>query len=714
MQIFPTISDLADDIFGTSVKAAQPAKTGDGRFSRYFETQMSQYGLHARKLEQDDLERVVDDHVQGEQERVSSLSGFAGTAAASVVGVAASGPGKAARGALAASAGQGGNAIAVLQALAGVRNAGDAQAAPDAGSALGKLSGKLSGKTGAKGVAGLKNLKLTREDFADLREDLKAFGLTRREIDALGEKITSESGVTWGQLVSALASRMGALDKAVVELTQDESRQLQNLFQKMGFAPQKAESLVGDLTRGKFSSVWQAVGDKLASLPPDATIDVSAGELELLGRTVKLSDQAIGRLKALLGGRDGASVGVAGLQQMMTQLKSEVAADVEAEGNAMQKLQETLGAILEKALARADVAGLADARGGNDARNKKVLAENGRRERAAGAQAQGVAGAAGAAGSAGGVAERILSADPNAAPALRRAAAGKATAEAATGGDVRNAAELAARHGAAGHGAKNGDQPVTVQGDAPHTRAAESGAAGHKAAWTGTGREGASGEGQDGSRFGRSGDEGTWMEFLGKVKSTGKDKGTTQTLLGQEAARAAEITHAALRMATGAAKPETQMDREAAARVMRQVETGILRNLSGGRKQMVLKLDGADLGKLNVVLTVRDKEVSAVIRVDSQDAGRVVGDQLAQLRQTLENQGLKVQRLEVQTQLAGDQFSQNWQGAGQHNMAQQQSSQGQWRGMWQQLRTEGEGLAREMHNALGKVNSSQSGLDLFA
>ena len=71
------------------------------------------------------------------------------------------------------------------------------------------------------------------------------------------------------------------------------------------------------------------------------------------------------------------------------------------------------------------------------------------------------------------------------------------------------------------------------------------------------------------------------------------------------------------------------------------------------------------------MLQVRDKELSAVIRADSPEAARALSDQLAQLRQTLEQQGFKVSSLEVQTGLANQHGYHTWSGADGHNLMQE-------------------------------------------
>ncbi|MFW5792410.1 MAG: flagellar hook-length control protein FliK, partial [Desulfohalobiaceae bacterium] len=150
--------------------------------------------------------------------------------------------------------------------------------------------------------------------------------------------------------------------------------------------------------------------------------------------------------------------------------------------------------------------------------------------------------------------------------------------------------------------------------------------------------------------------------------------------------------------------------------VYRMVESGIFQNLGQGRRQLTLRLSPPELGSLSVMLQVRNKDVQAVIRTSSDEAGRIVGEQLAQLRQSLENQGLKVSRLEVQTQLKDGPSSQGWMGADGHNQAREQQFETlSWVRRWLGTRqAEGDETAQGVQSSLVMEQISSDGLDIFA
>jgi flagellar hook-length control protein FliK len=150
------------------------------------------------------------------------------------------------------------------------------------------------------------------------------------------------------------------------------------------------------------------------------------------------------------------------------------------------------------------------------------------------------------------------------------------------------------------------------------------------------------------------------------------------------------------------------------AEVYRQVENGAFRNLGQGVRQLVIRLDPAELGQISVILQVKGKEVQAVLRASNQEASHALGEQMSQLRAHLESQGLRVSRLEVQTQLADSQQQSQWQGAEQHNRFQENRELALSAQRWRNLgRAEG-GLVRDVQTVLHREKLSQDGLDIFA
>ncbi|SKA69873.1 flagellar hook-length control protein FliK [Desulfobaculum bizertense] len=629
MQIFPSIADKADEVFGLNSSSSAGRGWLDNAADSLVGQSLPQMTTGFEQMLQSAFGE--DQGKPRQSEQVRQFEAALHDAACGLVGKAQTRP-------------SGEQTLQALQQLAGVPN-----------------SGSLRGTGSTQGLNVVQNLKLTQEDLLELRDKLEDMGLSKKEVQAFSERVTSEAGLTWGQFMSALSSRMGAYGRNPVQLDMNETRQLQMFFQKMGFTPQQSQNLMGQLEHGQYSTVWNQLGKRLNGMQDTGLLDVTSSDLALLGKAAQLSDKGMARLKALMQGTGDAALPVKGFRTVMSQLKSELAKDAKQDDAAPKKIQENLGQILEAALSRAETNARPDSTKENFGRNQQVLADYAQREKE---DAQGVRST-----SFQGVAERLLG---NHSP--RTAGMGNTMPQNQTEGLE---ARLAAFQGQSQSGAENGFS------------------------------------GKQSGEFSQQ-DRGVWEEFLGKLDVKG-EKSSSRTLLNDEAGRAAELATSIFGKAnTGSVAMPKLAENGFASQVMRQVENGILKNTANGSKQLNLKLDTADLGKMSLVLSVKDKEVSAVIRVDSHEAGKKLTEQLALLKQNLQDQGLKVQRLEVQTQLSDNNFAQSWQGAGQHNQQQEQADQGQWKSMFRRFQSDGETLAQEMQNTMQTVISSQSGLDIIA
>jgi len=109
--------------------------------------------------------------------------------------------------------------------------------------------------------------------------------------------------------------------------------------------------------------------------------------------------------------------------------------------------------------------------------------------------------------------------------------------------------------------------------------------------------------------------------------------------------------------------------------VAQQVENTLLQNMGQGSRQITLILQPEELGNLSVTLTVKEKEVRAVIKADSPETSALLQDQAATIRKNLEDQGFKVTKLDVQTGLAQDNPSSRQGGAEQQAQARQQQQE---------------------------------------
>lgn len=201
-----------------------------------------------------------------------------------------------------------------------------------------------------------------------------------------------------------------------------------------------------------------------------------------------------------------------------------------------------------------------------------------------------------------------------------------------------------------------------------------------------------------------------WQDLLQRteVKPAATGEGTTPMGMA---------TSQALADATRPAAEHAGLPRQA----VQDVTQAMLSSLKDGAKRMDLQLSTAELGTLSVSLTVRNGEVSALLRSDSQETADMLQRQLEHIRVALEEQGLKVDKVEVQLQ-AKDEQNMLWQDLDQHNFQQEQHAR---REAFARLRSlasvrqtasqhSHSALERSMHIPGGTASSTQGGLNLVA
>lgn len=167
---------------------------------------------------------------------------------------------------------------------------------------------------------------------------------------------------------------------------------------------------------------------------------------------------------------------------------------------------------------------------------------------------------------------------------------------------------------------------------------------------------------------------------------------------------------------SGAANQPAGAARITQQELFSQVEKSMLRELSDGSRQITLRLDPVEMGQLSVQLTVRQGEVRAVIRTDNEETTAALSQQMDQLKSSLEEQGLKVTQLEVETRLADNSANPQWDSASQYNQEQESREQARFLQLAKMRQEAGNDLARNMQNT--SANSARqeeiSGLHIIA
>jgi|GEM_PF-1300627 len=582
----------------------------------------------------------------------------------------------------------------------------------------------LPDATGTPSPGELMRLPVTKEDIAALHDALQERGFSDTEITDLETKAASNTGMTWGDLMSTVNKKTAETKSSKKEdISTNDQAQLLGLFGKLGFTADQSQQLVDSLAKGNVDSVWNTVNAKIASLADDSSVSLYSSEMSALAKSMNLSDSAQERLAKLFD-QSSADQGLSGdgLKEAFSLVKNEHNADLAQESAAQEVFRKAASAVLAQSWQRNTTAKRSGIHEDDVARKAaQVVSMSGSTSRAKDAAGQtvpsadkdkvdvladvpkdghGIAAATGQTANKATTAADGLTQISRTEDAAEQAArigqpaattltgASQATDEAdadktAKANTVKAKAKVqdetsaaatdeadAARTVAGAQAAKDSGVTQAAQGQektAAPTTAAGAAASAFVKGQAGDGTAG----GQSKQQSGQSNQEENWGAFWNKVTAESSSESTSAADLGQSAARSGLAAAMSGLKTQTANLSQTDVTPGLASRAANQLQSGLLRSLGQGSKQLVLNLQPDELGKLSITLTVKGKEVQASITADNSDTAAMLQQQVSHIRQTLENQGFKVSKLDVQTGLAQDNQS-AWQGAEQHNQAREQ------------------------------------------
>lgn len=504
--------------------------------------------------------------------------------------------------------------------------------------------------------AGLaRDVRMTQEEFATVKPALEKAGVSREKIEELGKKVRSPEGLTWGQFMHGAREAVAAAFARPVVLSAADKAEVQSFFTGLGFGSKEASQLTDALANGRTAQVWGRVSAQLAGMDKGQTVTVSKEQGAALAKALRLPEGAAARLPAQFAGLENTPLAPQGLRQLLDGVAGEASLQAREAGRAMRELRAAVEPVAAKAVGRAQTL------------------------------------------------------DP-AASATQAAQAGQQAARPSHfWADPQDASLFSPRR----KGGKGGKADKGQAAQAGPARGGEA-AAGARVAGQAVGKDGRGASSGGGQQEPKAGAEKGWEGFARKVSVEGERPG--QPLSMDARFGVSQGVAAATGQAQGAPGAQAGLGPRAQA-FTDQVESGILRNLGQGMRQLSLEMSPESYGRLNVVLTVRGKDVQAVIRAETPEAEKALSDNLQHIKQALEDKGLTVSRLEVRTGLQQEaSLGQQWSGAEKHNQSQER------REALERMRTqtllagsgEDAGLARLMQSAGHEARISQGGLDVVA
>ena len=167
-------------------------------------------------------------------------------------------------------------------------------------------------------------------------------------------------------------------------------------------------------------------------------------------------------------------------------------------------------------------------------------------------------------------------------------------------------------------------------------------------------------------------DKSSWGELLGKVDVKSATATGHGNAAAYAAAQAAQNTQGVQNVSADVLDVATVAP--IGRQVAQQVEQGMLSTIKGGGTRLDLQLNPQELGTINVTLSVRNGEVSAIIRSEKSETADMINRQVDAIRINLEQQGLKVDKVEVRQETPQEQNNTTWQDFNQHNTRQEEDA----------------------------------------
>lgn len=559
-------------------------------------------------------------------------------------------------------------------------------------------------------------LQVSQEDFADLRDDLEKYGLDSDDIDTLEEQVNSPEGMTWRELMNKVSTLATQHVEGGQSLDVETKRLLTGFLGRIGCNITETKDIIADLDESKLDAAWQKIAAKLATLSPTEQITVSRDEISALAKAFNVPGTNDAALSALFAGSGKLTMNAAGLQNLVLMLKqasgTQNSEALENAADSLKSIHEKLQEAISNAMERSKREERADNKetksvAQSKVRIKKAAEENygeaaGRVSRPDGKEAE-------ESGTDHLFKKPVMEDSAQAKDGKGNTDPNASTTKDAKDGDLKAAAVNNSKDGA--------DELAETKkaADAATDRFAR-----NRAEAAAVAQDKAAGQGKDNAGGGASSnsnarDKEGWTAFWNKVakgeasSDTSKNFYSVTDTAAQTEARAASATQ----RAEQALGRQSSLPRQ----TMRSLEQALMKNMGQGQRQLTLRLDPPQMGRVQVMLTVRNNEVSAVLRTEKHETGQMLAEQMQHLRHSLEQQGLKVQKLDVQTQLNNDMNSQGWLGMDQHNSAQEQSARQQAIHAWKQMGGRGAdaaSLAHDVQNGNVQELISQGGLHLIA
>lgn len=490
--------------------------------------------------------------------------------------------------------------------------------------------------------------KLSRDDLLTLRDALTEKGVSGDRLNRLNDLIESGRKIDPTDVLKALQGiELDDFDTSIsFDLTDSEKLDFNSFLGKLGFTDSEIKGVLNDLQNGGDINAWNLIESKIASLPSDKVFDVSKEEISALSRAFRLSEGQRTQLEGIF--TPSLSVNSSRLAEALSPINTEMALRNQSDilVHGTDVVKETIVEVLGLAKERKEIEDKSDNRQSQLSQRMDTRIQ-----------------------------DKVTSQGDTLPQAAPNPTSDAKDTQATIAKDTQ--APIAKDTQATMHGDKASDNPDE------HFSEKEA-------------NKDKAGQQSDDNRS--------------RHTETGTSKSTTTTTTDGFISKVINADPSLLN--TTQSQP-TEGSRSQTAtftsQVFHQVESGILKSLQDGVKQLTLQLTPDDLGTLTLIVSAREKEVSALIRADNPETARLIEEQLHKIRNALESQGLKIENLEVQSNVNDKEHSQEWQGANKHNFSQQELEYRERARLLHKLRQTDNPVAHDVQNiGIDRLNAEKN------
>lgn len=470
----------------------------------------------------------------------------------------------------------------------------------------------------------LEEVTFTKNELAELREQLVREGApveTLRQFDILADQ---PDGATLAQVIASLMGRQAG------QFSEDDAHAITSLLGQIDPTGDLAGDVLAFMRQGNGQAALGLIQDALGKMAADQRFDVDPDSMLALGRGLGLN---AGTLQTILGSMRGQSLSLNGEQfaALMQPAKAQFTVD---EGNAQKleaALEKTLKPLISKARDRMQKEQEAQSRESRRVQQSRILIDR--------------------------------TVQRNSREMMDETLAGEKLAENAPDGQPIRTAGQRPDQNQANQLNQQGENGKIVNGN-------EAGLVENaKYVINAHDNQQEMPEQNAGDKKGKS--EG-WQDLLGRIETkTGSATMQTSSVIYSilQGNLENDIVNMDMRLT---ADNLAHLDRQ----LSQQVEQGVLSAMRDGATRLDLQLHPAELGTVGITLIARNGEVTAQIKSERSETAEMIQRQVDTIRVTLEQQGVKIDKIEVMLENRQDAQNQ-FADMGQHNARQEEEARRQ-------------------------------------